>query len=72
MLGIFEFLGLDPIEIQTENLADIFRYKDSNTLGVDGFHKIRPTIKKESPKPEDYFSDFILEKYANALAPMGL
>jgi sulfotransferase len=72
MLETFNFLGLEPIEVQTENLEDIFRYKDSNALGVDGFHKIRPTIKKESPKPEDLFSDFILNKYANALAPIGL
>ena len=72
MLGIFNFLGLEPIEVQTENLEDIFRYKDSFMLGVEGFHKVRSTIKKESPKPEDYFSDFILNKYANALAPIGL
>ena len=72
MLDIFDFLGLQPIEVQTENLQDIFRYKDSNALGVEGFHYVRPTIKKESPKPEDLFSDFILQKYANALAPIGL
>jgi hypothetical protein len=72
MLDIFNFLGLEPIEVQTEKLEDIFRYKDYNDLGVDGFHRIRPNIKKESPKPEDYFSDFILQKYANALSPIGL
>ncbi len=72
MLDIFDFLGLEPNEVQTENLEDIFRYKDSNALGVEGFHTIRPTIKKESPKPEDYFSDYILQKYANALSPIGL
>ena len=72
MTSIFDFLGLEPIEVQTENLLNIFRYKDVDALGVDGFHRIRPTIKKESPKPEDLFSDFILQKYANALAPIGL
>jgi len=72
MLSIFDFLGLEPIEVQTENLEDLFRYKDFDTFGVEGFHKVRPVVKKESPKPEEYFSDFILEKYANALAPMGL
>lgn len=72
MYDIFNFLGLEPIEVQTEKLEDIFRYKDSNDLGVNGFHRIRSTIKKESPKPEDYFSDYILEKYANALSPIGL
>ena len=72
MLEVFNFLGLEPIEVQTERIEDIFRYKDSDILGVDYFHKVRQTIKKESPKPEDYFSDFILDKYANALAPIGL
>jgi len=72
MLDIFNFLGLEPIQVKTENLEDIFRYKDEDVIGISGFHKIRSTIKKESPKPEDYFSDFILNKYANALAPIGL
>jgi hypothetical protein len=72
MVDIFQFLKLDPIEIQTENLEDLFRYKDVNALGVDGFHKVRPTIKKESVKPEDLFSDYILKKYSNALVPIGL
>ena len=71
MLEVFNFLGLEPIEVQTERIEDIFKYKDSDILGVDYFHKVRHTIKKESPKPEDYFSDFILNKYANALAPIG-
>jgi sulfotransferase len=72
MLGIFDFLGLEPINVKTKNIVDIFKYKDGNHLGVDDFHKVRPTIKKQSPKPEDLFSDFILNKYANALAPIGL
>ena len=72
MLGIFDFLMLEPIDIHTKDISDIFRYKSGNHLGVDNFHEIRPTIKKESPKPEDLFSDFILNKYANALAPIGL
>lgn len=70
--SIFDFLKVEPIDIQIENISDIFRYKSSVYIGVDNFHEIRPTIKKESPKPEDLFSDFILNKYANALAPIGL
>jgi len=72
MQDIFEFLKLEPIKIKTENLQDIFKYKDTKVLGVDDFHKIRPTIKKESPKPEDLFSDYILKKYENELTSVGL
>jgi hypothetical protein len=72
MNDIFDFLKLEPIEIQKENLHNTFLYLDSEVLGVKDFHSIRPSIKKTSPKPEDLFSDFILEKYKNALAPIGL
>ncbi len=71
MFDIFNFLKIKPIEIQTENLEDIFQYKDAFVLGVDNFHRIKQKIKKTSTKPEDLFSNFILDKYKNALAPAG-
>jgi hypothetical protein len=72
MSNIFDFLGLEPFEIKTDNMKQAFYYNDASTIGVEGFHYVRPSIKKESSKPEDLFSDFILNKYANALAPIGL
>ncbi len=72
MLDIFDFLMLEPIDIETKNILDIFMYKSSNHLGVDNFHTVRPTIKKESVKPEDLFSDYILKKYKNELTSVGL
>lgn len=72
MSEIFDFLALESMEVETEDIQIPFHYKDDVALGVSGFHHVRPTIKKESPKPEDLFSDFILQKYANALAPIGL
>ena len=70
--SIFDFLGLEPFEPETENMEPIFYLNGFSSIGIKGFHEVRPSIKKESPKPEDLFSDFILNKYANALAPMGL
>jgi hypothetical protein len=72
MSSIFKFMGIEDAEIKTENLADIFRYKDKVPMGIEDFHHVRCTIKKESPKPEDYFSEYILKKYENALSPFGL
>jgi hypothetical protein len=72
MNDIFDFMKVEQMEIQTENLSNIFLYNDVQVLGTENFHHIRPQIKKESPKPEDLFSDYILQKYANALAPIGL
>lgn len=72
MKDIFDFMKVEPIEIKTKSIENVFLYKDSNALGVEGFHWIRPEIKKESTKPEDLFSDYILQKYANALSPIGL
>jgi hypothetical protein len=72
MNGIFEFMTVEPIEIKTKSIENFFSYRDSTALGVDNFHWVRPEIKKESPKPEDLFSNYILQKYANALSPIGL
>jgi hypothetical protein len=72
MSDIFHFLKVEPIEIETKNVQNVFLYKDSGVIGVEGFHLVRREIKKESTKPEDLFSDFILNKYNNALAPIGL
>lgn len=72
MNDIFDFMKVQPLEIQTENLSNMYLYNDELELGVQGFHFVRPKIEKKSPKPEDLFSDFILQKYANALAPIGL
>lgn len=72
MTEIFNFLCLDPIEVETKDIRSPFNYKDSMALGLSGFHDVRPTIQKQSTKPEELFSDYIMNKYANALSPIGL
>jgi hypothetical protein len=72
MDDIFNFMGVEPIELKTERVENVFRYNDSIYMGTEGFHYVRPEIKKESPKPEDLFSDYIINKYSNALSPIGL
>ena len=69
--SLFEFLMIEPYNVKIKDLKNIFQYTDSNVVGIEDFHQIRPQIKKESTKPEDLFSDFILSKYNNALAPIG-
>jgi len=72
MSNIFDFMKIEPVEIKVKDVENVFVYKDSYVLGVENFHLVRPEIKKESTKPEELFSDFILNKYNNALAPLGL
>ena len=72
MQEIFIFMQVEPVEIKVSNIENVFRYLDAVPLGVEDFHWVRSEITKESPKPEDLFSDFILNKYNNALAPIGL
>jgi len=72
MQDIFELLKIEPAEINTQNIKNIFRYNDSRIVGIEGFHTLRPVIKKESTKPEDLFSNFILNKYKDALSPINL
>lgn len=69
---VFDFLKTESIKLELDNLGDLFRYKDSIYLGVSGFNRVRPTISKHVRHPEDYFSDYILEKYSNALTRIGL
>jgi hypothetical protein len=72
MSEIFNFLKLEPFEVDVENILDIFKYNDSRRIGIENFHRVRSSVEKISSKPEDLFSDYILQKYANALAPIGL
>jgi hypothetical protein len=69
---IFDFVQVESMEIKVSNIENVFRYHDTVPIGVGDFHWVRSEIKKESPKPEDLFSDYILSKYKNALAPIGL
>jgi sulfotransferase len=67
MTEIFEFLGLEDFIIPNEIEEDLYMYMDYNRLGIKNFHRVRRKISNISVKPEELFSEFILEKYNNAL-----
>lgn len=65
MNGIYKFIG---IESYTHNFNNIKKLEvdDDTALGLPkDLHKIRPQLKKVSPKPEDVLSDYVLNKYSN-------
>lgn len=69
---VFKFLYLKPYDVDINNVQNIFNYVDYNKFGIHNFHTVQPKIEKSKTNPEDYFSDYILEKYSNALKPFGL
>lgn len=68
---IFDFLQLAPYKVKLDDLQNQHRYQDWQKYGYVGFHEVRPQIEKVSTKPEDLFSDFILNKYKDCLVPFG-
>jgi hypothetical protein len=72
MTDIFDFMKVEPMKIKTNRIKNVFHYQDLNYVGAKNFHLVRPEIQKESTRPEDLFSDYILQKYNNALVPIGL
>ena len=65
MDGIYKFIGVDSFK---HNFNKIIKLEtdDDAALGMpEDLHKVRPILKKTSPKPEDILSDYVLSKYSN-------
>jgi sulfotransferase len=67
MNGIYDFLGVDRFNNNFKSISETDTHDDVNGYGVVGLHDIQSKLKKPNTKPEDYLSDYIINKYKNAL-----
>ncbi len=67
MNGIYDFLEIDRYEHNFNSIKEVDAHDDVNGYGIAGLHDISSKLAKPDTKPEDYLSDFVMDKYKNAL-----
>jgi sulfotransferase len=65
--GIYEFLELDDFKNNFNKISEVDRHDDFSGYGLSGLHDIKSKLKKPSTKPEDFLSDYIIQKYKSSL-----
>lgn len=61
---IYKFLEVKEYKHDFMNIENLYP-EDDNVYGINGFHKIRPTISKKSSNPDNVLSDYVINKYKN-------
>jgi sulfotransferase len=65
MDNIYKFIGVESFNHNFKNIKKL-EVDDDTKIGLpEDLHKVRPALKKTSPKPEDVLSDYVLNKYSN-------
>lgn len=65
MDGIYNFIGIESFVHNFNNIKKLEVDNDTAIGLPKDLHKVRPQLKKVSPKPEDVLSDYVLNKYSN-------
>ena len=64
---IYDFLEIEYYEHDFENIPQSDNSEDEEEFGIPTLHTIRPQISKSSTKPEEVLSDYVIQKYSNAM-----
>ena len=64
---ISDFLGIDRFDYNFKSIKEVDKHNDLDGYQVDGMHDIKNKLEKPSTDPKNYLSDYIIEKYKNAL-----
>lgn len=64
---IYDFLEIEHYEHDFENIPQHDNSDDEKEFGIPTLHTIRPQISKSVTKPEEILSDYVIQKYSNAM-----
>ena len=64
---IYDFLEVSKSVNNFNKIKEADKHDDVSGYGLVGLHSIRPKLKSSKLKPEDYLSDYIIQKYKNTL-----
>jgi hypothetical protein len=67
LFKIYDFLGIESFRHNLENIQQQNVSDDEEEFGIPTLHKIKPKIIKSDTKPEDVLSDYVIQKYSNAM-----
>jgi hypothetical protein len=60
-------LEIDYFEHDFKNIPQHDNSEDLNVFGIPTLHTIRQEISKSSTKPEEVLSNYVIQKYSNAM-----
>lgn len=64
---VYDFLEIEHYEHDFENIPQSDNSEDEEEFGIPTLHTIRPQISKSLTKPEEVLSDYVIQKYSNAM-----
>ena len=64
---VYDFLEIEHYEHDFENIPQHNNSEDEEEFGIPTLHTIRSQISKSSTKPEEVLSDYVIQKYSNAM-----
>jgi sulfotransferase len=67
MNGIYDFLEIDRYEHSFNSIKEVDKHDDVSGYGIVGLHDVGKKLVKPNTKPENYLSEYVIKKYANAL-----
>lgn len=67
MNGIYDFLDLDRFEHNFNNIKAVDNHDDLAGYGMLGLHDVNKKLAKPKTDPSELLSDYVIQKYGNAL-----
>ena len=67
MDGIYDFLGLDRFEHNFNNIKAVDNHDDLAGYGMLGLHDVNKKLARPKTDPSELLSDYVVQKYGNAL-----
>lgn len=72
MDGIYEFLEVPKKQNNFNKIIEVDKHDDLSGYGMLGLHDIGKKLSGPKTNPKDYLSDYVIQKYGNALDFLGL
>lgn len=69
---IYDFLGIDRYEHYFQNIENKEKLNDLFGFGIPSLHNVRKNISKISVAPEKVLSDYVIQKYGNAISSLDI
>lgn len=63
---IYSFLGMDVYKHDFDHVQEADTYDDESAFGMPDLHQVRRRVARQSPRPDDVLSRYVLNKYADA------
>jgi sulfotransferase len=67
MSRIYDFLELPTYNHTFTNIAEVDKHDDLSGYGMVGLHDIKKKLAKSKTEPSEILSDYVIQKYKNAL-----